>query len=143
MPHQQEQSFGIVPLEEVQGKWRVFLVQHRTALHWGFPKGHANDGETDKDAAIRELLEETGLKVGRFLTQSPIVESYQCEKHEQTVDKTVSYYPAIVQGIAVLQYEEIAMGKWFSLEEASSQITFEESRRVLKEVVEILNGTKS
>ncbi len=29
--------------------------------HWDFPKGHVEAGETDKEAAIREVIEETGI----------------------------------------------------------------------------------
>ncbi|MDR0368262.1 MAG: NUDIX domain-containing protein [Bacteroidales bacterium] len=29
--------------------------------HWDFPKGHVEEGETDRQAAIREVMEETGI----------------------------------------------------------------------------------
>ena len=43
---------------------RLLLVQRRNppdAGAWSFPGGHVEAGETDSEAAIRELLEETGI----------------------------------------------------------------------------------
>lgn len=40
------------------------LLQKRADLNvWGIPSGHVEPGETVKDAAVREVLEETGLQV--------------------------------------------------------------------------------
>jgi len=136
----QEHSFGIIPLEEIKDEWQVFLVQHRDGQHWSFPKGHRNENESGKDAAIRELLEETGLDIQQFLCEEPLEEKYQCEKNGEKIDKTVFYYPAIVRGVAVLQHDEIMMGQWFSLEEAKKEITFEESRNILNQVQKVLEG---
>ena len=37
------------------------MVRSEKSQSWLFPKGHIEDGETDEDAAIREIIEETGL----------------------------------------------------------------------------------
>jgi 8-oxo-dGTP pyrophosphatase MutT (NUDIX family) len=39
------------------------LVVHRPKYDdWTFPKGKAEEGESDEDCALREVLEETGLR---------------------------------------------------------------------------------
>jgi 8-oxo-dGTP diphosphatase len=40
----------------------VLLVHRPKYDDWTFPKGKAEDGETDEDCALREVLEETGLR---------------------------------------------------------------------------------
>lgn len=39
----------------------IALVRNRRDTLWFFPKGHIEDGESDEDAARREIAEETGI----------------------------------------------------------------------------------
>ncbi|WP_027480494.1 NUDIX hydrolase [Deinococcus pimensis] len=39
----------------------VLLLKYRGG-GWTFPKGHLDPGERDEDAAVREVLEETGVR---------------------------------------------------------------------------------
>ncbi|MCA8274466.1 NUDIX hydrolase [Burkholderia sp. AU30280] len=64
-------SCGVVILD---GAGRVFLAHATDTTHWDIPKGQGEPGESPVDAALRELLEETGiafaparlLDLGRF-----------------------------------------------------------------------------
>ena len=40
----------------------ILLVHRPRYDDWTFPKGKADEGETDEDCALREVLEETGLQ---------------------------------------------------------------------------------
>lgn len=42
---------------------KVLLVQGRKTGMWSFPKGHLESGETALQCALRELQEETGLRL--------------------------------------------------------------------------------
>src|SRR5579864_1675976 len=46
---------------------RTFLVLHYPAGHWDFPKGAVEKGETQEQAAKREIFEETGIRVDSFI----------------------------------------------------------------------------
>ncbi len=42
---------------------KVLLVTGKDGTIWSFPKGHAENGETLEQAALREAMEETGYEV--------------------------------------------------------------------------------
>ena len=54
---------GVVCDDRADGRRWVLLIAARNAAgkaQWTLPKGGIEDGETDEDAALREVLEETG-----------------------------------------------------------------------------------
>lgn len=134
-----ETSYGIVPLRVKQVDWEVFLVQHH-AGHWAFPKGHANRGETPQQTAERELQEETGLTVQRYLSSEPLLENYFFSFQGKLISKTVQYFLALAQGEIFLQELEIKSGRWLSLPEAMNLITFKEGKRVCQQAYDFLKA---
>lgn len=133
-----EESFGVIPLMHKKDQWSVFIILHKQGNHWGFPKGKAADGEDPKQSAIRELKEETNLKVEKLLEEEPISEEYTYYREGKKVHKKVHYFPAIVSGALLLQPDEIRDGKWLSFEEAKKQLTFDEARRICTHVEDSL-----
>jgi bis(5'-nucleosidyl)-tetraphosphatase len=134
-------AFGIVPiLMSETGEMQFLLIRH-WAGHWGFPKGHAEAGETAIATALRELEEETGVQPYQVLTDTPFVEEYSFEKEGQTVLKTVTYFVGRVLSEAVTcQEQEIQAYAWVSFDTAMAQITFEQGRRLLQRVFEYLQA---
>jgi len=132
-----EHSFGIIPLKVVKGKWKIFLVRHRSGQQpwWGIPKGHGERGETPSMTAKRELYEETGLRIERLLSYKPFREEYMFQRGEETISKTVSYFPALVLGRTRLQIAEIDEGRWVTLPDALKLITFKEGREVCQKLI--------
>ena len=135
-----EESFGVIPVRQSGEGWSVFLIQHRKGRYWGFPKGHAEPGETPEQSATRELLEETNLTIIRFLSIDPIKEEYTFLLRGKRVFKRVVYYVAEVGGDVSLQMEEIADGMWVPFPEALKKPTHPEGRAILQQVYEKLEG---
>lgn len=57
------------------------LMIHRFQ-HWDFPKGKVEKGESISDAAIREVMEETGLKAATILKKLPC--AYHIYRYSET-----------------------------------------------------------
>ncbi|KAG6559459.1 NUDIX domain [Candidatus Rhabdochlamydia oedothoracis] len=129
-------SYGIIPFRKLKGKWQVLLIQHLNGQHWGFPKGRAEKTETAQKTAIRELKEETGLRVRQLLSLKPFTESYSLQEKS----KIVGYFPALVTGVLECQPNEIVQARWFDLDEAMKQISFPESQNVFKQARKYLDG---
>lgn len=136
-----EQSYGIVPLCMQEGIWHLLLIQHGSAGYWGFPKGHAEPEESPKEAAIRELKEETNLKVVRFLSESVLEEHYQFFFRGHRIDKTVWYFVAEVKGKIKLQQEEVGASKWVPLTEAVHHITYETDKSICRNAIALCKNT--
>lgn len=132
---QKVESFGIVPLMQKDGIWRVFLILHKAGHHWSFPKGRASPGETPLDTAKRELKEETGLDVVSLLRETPFTENYLFKRRGKMTSKKVEYFPAVVSGEPRLQPEEIREGRWFDLKTALQVLTFAEARAICQEII--------
>jgi bis(5'-nucleosidyl)-tetraphosphatase len=131
-------SFGIIPLSQFDGEWKFLLIHHKNGNHWGFPKGHKNGLESDFQAACRELTEETGLQVYTCLKDVPFTETFQFRRHGEWIEKTVSYFPAVVTGQLVIQPEEIRDAGWYRFEDALKRLTFEEARSICRIVKNML-----
>ena len=135
-----DECFGIVPIFASETDTLFLLIQHQ-AGHWGFPKGHANPGESAIETAKRELEEETGIRDCEVLEEPSFVEHYSFVKEGEPIEKTVTYFLAFVNSMEVqLQAEEIQNSAWICFEEAVKLITFDANRQVLREVKAYLDG---
>lgn len=133
-----QRSFGIIPAKKNdENVWEFLLIQQHEG-HWGFPKGHAELGETPSQTAIRELFEETGLEISEFLITHPFSESYFFMLHGQKIVKSVDYFLAEVKGQVVLQAEEIQTYKWVTAAEAADWITFPEAKHLCQQAFLLL-----
>lgn len=135
---EKDESFGVVPLSQESGEWKVLLIQHRKGKYWGFPKGHAEREESPEQAAFRELKEETNLELIRYLQGEPLFEKYQFLKMGKRVEKKVLYFIAEVEGELKLQEKEIKAAIWVPFPEAIDQATHKEGKEILTRVAKIL-----
>jgi 8-oxo-dGTP pyrophosphatase MutT (NUDIX family) len=55
---------------------QCLLVQgYSSGTSWGFPKGKLESGETDIDAAVREVYEETGFDIRGLVQEKAFLEA--------------------------------------------------------------------
>ena len=127
-----EKSCGCIILNN---KNQILLIL-QNAGHWGLPKGHVEEGETEEQTAIREVKEETNVDV--------IVDTnlrYRMVYNpKEDVEKEVIYFIAkITSNDCKPQLEEVQEMKWLDIDNAINTITYENSKDLLKKVKKDLN----
>ena len=85
--HRKVLSCGAVVVRETPQGWRFLML--RAFSHWDFPKGLLENGEDPKQAALREVREETTLDDLAF----PWGEEF-CETGPYSRGKVARYYLA-------------------------------------------------
>jgi len=138
-----DESFGIIPLQKIGGVWHVLLIKQRYGRHWSFPKGHPEGDETPEESAHREFFEETGLTVARYLSETPLSESYEFRSKGTKISKTVQYFVAEVEGAITLDPKEIVACKWVPLTEAYAHVTFPQAKELCDKAIMLLEGQDS
>ena len=124
-----EKSCGAVIVKDD----RVLLVHQNNNL-WSFPKGHMEPGETEIEAALREVKEETGLDV-KIDDSKRYVFGYLIE--ELSIDKTVVLFLAQVEdGVDMKKQDsEIAELRWVPFDEVEQTLNFDAWRQIWRTIL--------
>jgi 8-oxo-dGTP pyrophosphatase MutT (NUDIX family) len=96
----------------------------------GLPKGHLDGGESELEAAIREVREETGVEVEPIEKLGEI--RYTYERRGQPVDKRVVFFLLEYRAGELAHDHEIEQVKWMPLDEAASSLTYEGEREMVQ-----------
>lgn len=138
-----EISAGGVVYRKKGEELHVLLIEDRYT-RWTLPKGKLESGETEEQAAIREILEETGIR-GRIVEPLDVITyQYYHPKHGQ-IDKEVHYYLVeSLEGELEAQLSEINTVRWFHpLEAWSTQLQggYDNNDAIVKKGLERLGVT--
>lgn len=96
----------------------------------GLPKGHLDGDETELEAAVREVREETGVEAEPIEKLGEI--SYTYERRGQPIDKRVAFYLLEYRSGDLGHDHEIEQVQWMALEEAARSLTYEGEREMVK-----------
>jgi 8-oxo-dGTP pyrophosphatase MutT (NUDIX family) len=107
--------------------------------HWGFPTGHLENGETPDAAALREVMEETGLA---HLVLGPRLGTidWYFRAGGRLIHKFCHFYLIeSPEGDTKPQQDEgITACRWLPLAEALEVISYDNAREVLRRAAERL-----
>jgi 8-oxo-dGTP pyrophosphatase MutT (NUDIX family) len=110
----------------------IALVRNARASHWLFPKGHVDEGETDEDAARREIEEETGLTNLELLDDLGMFTRHRLNQdgsYDQSDLKEVHMYLFAAEPHAVLAPSmEIEEARWVSFWDMGSTLSNEKEK---------------
>ena len=116
---------------------QLFLIIKMLNGNWGFPKGHTENQETDIQTAIREVTEETGIKI-------EILDGFK---------KSIKYIPfpevlkKVIFFIGITEEEKVTIDKheiedymWCSYEEALKMITYKPQRDIMESSLQFIKN---
>lgn len=132
MEIKQEVACGVVPLFQDSGEYKFLLIRSLTGS-WGFPKGHLETNESERDCALRELKEEVGLS-------AIIVENLVYEVDyfiSATLHKKVKLFLGLIdltKQTVKIQTEEIAEHKIVTASEAISLFQFDDLKSLMRKI---------
>ncbi len=130
-----EKTGGAVLFTEKDGK-RLYLLVKTKSGHIGFPKGHTEYGETEEENALREVLEETGIR-------AVLIDGFRTEYTFTTLEnsiKTGAFFLARYDYKKTeLQQSEIDEDWLLTYEEAYEKLNWEQDKEVLRKAEDFLN----
>lgn len=130
-----EKSCGAVVFRMVNAEAQYLLIKNKRSENWGFPKGHIEEGETEQETAIREVLEETGLHIC-ILPDFSAKSEYSIQGR---VEKFVTIFLASTQDtVLCIQEDEIDDYAWADYANALRILKFDNDRSIMRQANKFL-----
>lgn len=126
-----ERSAGVVLFRQLP-EHREYLILHYPGGHFDLPKGHVEKGENDREAAYRELIEETGIEKIVWIEGYRETIHYNYYRGKQLMSKDVIFFLARTRQKKVTISFEHKGFEWLPYEEAVKTLTFENARRLVR-----------
>ncbi|MEK7195856.1 MAG: NUDIX domain-containing protein [Patescibacteria group bacterium] len=137
-----EISAGIIVYRRTKDGPKFLLLYHGGS-YWNFPKGHIEGEEKSLEAALRETVEETGLKQEDLKIRNRFkdYEKYHFYKGKNKIFKVVIFYLAESRKKEVRISEEHSGYGWFLYRDARRILkTYRDSESVLKKAHDFIRG---
>jgi 8-oxo-dGTP diphosphatase len=122
---------GLILRPGPEGHLEVALVHRPKYDDWTFPKGKLDPGETDEEAALREVEEETGM---RCRLERPLPPVRYADSNGRP--KVVRYWTMTPHDGAFSPTSEVDEMRWIPIGEADGLLTYEHDRELLREIGE-------
>lgn len=123
---------GIVRRFVPGGRVEVACIYREARGDWTFPKGKIDEGETFEQGALREVLEETGMRCQliRFVGTTNYT-------HRKGRPKIVAYYLMEFTDGEFSPNEEVDELIWVPLESVRANLTWDRDRELFDEVLKL------
>ena len=132
-------------MRRMRGRWWMAAVEPRREHHrprvWALPKGLIDPGERGPETAVREVLEETGVRavVDRKLGDIRYVYTWEGER----IFKVVSFFLLTAKGGRIGDLPtgmeiEVAEARWVPLEDAPTLLSYGGEREMARKAADEL-----
>ena len=135
-PDYNEWSAGFI-LCKKNGERKYLLLLHGSD-YWNFPKGKLESGESEIEAAVRELEEETGITKIKIMDEFAFSYDYYFHAGGFEIKKLVKMFLAYYLGGDVVISHEHRRFKWLTFNGAMNILKFENIRRQLRKAESFL-----
>lgn len=128
-----EYSCGAVVFTRAAAEIRYVIISNLENIH-GFPKGHMEPNETEEQTALREIKEETGLRVSLLPGFRTEDQHSLAREGRPDVLKHITYFLAeYADQRPCAQESEVGEILLLSFDAAMKILEFPSSRRILQE----------
>lgn len=131
-----EKSCGAVVYKVIDGQIYYLLVANLQGI-FGFPKGHVEPNETEAQTALREVYEETNLRI-TLINGFRTTDEHPIPSRKNTWKQIVYFLGTFENQTYAYQKKELSGIRLATYEEALSLFQFESSKRILKEANDFL-----
>ena len=102
----------------------------KARLLWSLPKGHIEIGESPEDAALREVLEETGIE--SQISRSLGVIDFWFMAGGKRIHKTVHHFLfSEIGGVLAPQVSEVDEVAWFPLTQIVERLAYPDEKKLI------------
>ncbi len=137
---EKEVSAGGVVYRKEDDKIKFVLISPKEG-RWCLPKGLIGENESEEEAALREVKEETGLKCKTVQKIKTIEYWYYAKERRVRLHKFVHFFlMEYIEGCTEDHDWEVIEAKWFDAEEAFEKASFQSEKDVIKKALEILRS---
>jgi bis(5'-nucleosidyl)-tetraphosphatase len=126
-----ERSAGVLIYRQLKDS-REYLILHYPGGHFEFPKGHMEGDETERETALRELKEETGLETIIWIEGYREKIHYEYHRGAELMSKDVIFFLARTRQKKVTISFEHKGSMWLPYKEALEQLTFKNAKDLLQ-----------
>ncbi|MGH7670849.1 MAG: NUDIX hydrolase [Gemmatimonadaceae bacterium] len=111
----------------------LYLLIRDSYNNWGFPKGHIEDGELPPTAAVREVVEETGLDDVDVRGAADTID-WHFRFRGRLIHKICHFFLMETSATRTCpqRAEGISACKWLPFAEAETRISYANAREVLR-----------